>query len=135
MTDDDSDNDQDLLFADESLSKTLKQSFDFWHGNYVDSLINYSLVWKKALDSNADILKRMDILTKTTKNNSEILLYDFFDLWSHAIRESSFEIAKKFILDSDDFWKNTSEKQFRIYVDILKVIEKYWYNIQSKNIE
>ena len=120
----DSKNVQEGLFADESVSNALKQSFDFWHRNYVDSLINYSLVWKKALDSNADILKRMDKLTKTTKNNSEALLYDFFDLWSHAIRESSFEIAKKSLLDSDEFWKNSTEEQFRIYADILQMIEK-----------
>ena len=129
-----SEKNQDLI-ADESISVMLKQSFDFWHKNYVDSLINCSLVWKKALDSNSEILKKMDSLRKTTSTNSETLLYDFFDLWSYAIRQSSFEIAKKSILNSDEFWKNTTEEQFRIYADILQMIEKYWTNIQSKNIE
>ena len=135
MIEEESKNNQESLFSDESITKTLKQSFDFWHQNYVDSLINCSLVWKKALESNSEILKRMDQLRKTTSVNSETLLYDFFDLWSHAIRQSSFEIAKKSILNSDEFWKNTTEEQLRIYADILQMIEKYWNNIQSKNIE
>ena len=87
------------------------------------------------MESNSEILERMETLRKTSSLNSETLLYDFFNLWSYAIRQSSFEIAKKSILNSDEFWKKTTEEQFRIYVDILQMIEKYWNDIQSKNIE
>jgi len=36
----------------------MKQSFEFWHKNYIDSPLNYTLVWKKALESNSEIIKK-----------------------------------------------------------------------------
>ena len=111
----------------------MKQSFEFWHDAYGDSLINYPLVWKKALDTNSQIIKRIEYAWKNnTKQNAETQIQLFLELWSYAIRKSNFEIAKK---SMQDFWKDTTDKQFQIYKEVLELIEKYWKDIQSKNFE
>ena len=33
------------------------------------------------------------------------------------------------------FWENTTDEQFRIYAEVLKMLESYWKNEQSKSIE
>jgi len=44
-----------ILSANNDLITAMKQSFEFWHHTYGDSLINYPLVWKNALDANSEI--------------------------------------------------------------------------------
>ena len=117
------------------LNRTMKQSYDFWNKNYNDSLVNYALVWKKAMSSNSEIIQKIELLKKHSKKNTEIHMDQFLEIWFTVIRQSNFEIAHKSIKNWDTFWKNTSEEQFRVYASILELLEKYWKNIQSKNIE
>lgn len=125
-----------ILLANNDFKEILKQSFEFWHNNYIDSPLNYTLVWKKALESNFEIIKRIEeFWEKNTKQVAEIQMQQFFEMWSYAIRKSNFEIAKKSIQDWEGFWENTTDEEFRTYTDILQMIEKYWKDIQSKNFE
>lgn len=125
-----------VLSANNDLIDAMKQSFEFWHDTYGNSLINYPLVWKKALDTNSQIIKKIEETWKNnTKQNAETQIQLFLELWSYAIRKSNFEIAKKSMLDLEDFWKDTTDKQFQIYREILELIETYWKDIQSKNFE
>jgi predicted nucleotide-binding protein (sugar kinase/HSP70/actin superfamily) len=55
-----------LLEANNYLRESMKQSFEFWHGVYNDSLINCPLVWKKAIESNSEIMEK---ITEAWKNN------------------------------------------------------------------
>jgi len=112
----------------------MKQSFDYWHKIYNNSLINYPLVWKKALESDAEILKRIQDLGKSSEQNMVLLIEQFFEMWSHAVRESNFEIAMKSI-KWEKFWRNLTGEQFKICSEILQMIEKHWKSIQIKNIE
>ena len=117
------------------LNRTMKESYDFWNKNYNDSLVNYALVWKKAMSSNSEIIQKIKLLKKHSKQNTEIQMDQFLEIWFAVIRQSNFEIAHKSIKNWDVFWKNTTEEQFRVYANILELLEKYWKNIQSKNIE
>ena len=56
-------------------------------------------------------------------------------MWSYAIRKSNFEIARKSIQEWEEFWKDATDEQFRVCSEILQMIEMYWKEIQSKNIE
>jgi len=125
-----------IFSANNGFKEILKQSFEFWHNNYIDSPLNYTLVWKKALESNSEIIKRIEeFWEKNTKQVAEIQMQQFFEMWSYAIRKSNFEIAKKSMQDWEGFWENTTDEEFRTYTDILQMIEKYWKDIQSKNFE
>lgn len=117
------------------MADTLKQSFEFWHNNYQNSLINYPLVWKKALVSDPEIMKKVKAWEKNSIQNSGIIMEEFFEMWSYAIRKSTFEQAKKSIQDWERFWKNATDEQFSVCSEILQMIEKYWIEIQNKNIE
>jgi hypothetical protein len=117
------------------LEDTMKQSFEFWHNNYQDSLINYPLVWKKALESDSEIMKKVKTWEKKSIQNTGIIMEEFFEMWSYAIRKSTFEQAKKSIQDWERFWKNATDEQFSVCSEILQMIEKYWVEIQKKNIE
>ncbi len=52
------------------LVDTMKQSFEFWHNNYQDSLVNYPLVWKKALESDSEIMKKVKTWEKNSIQNT-----------------------------------------------------------------
>ena len=117
------------------LVDTMKQSFEFWHNNYQDSLVNYPLVWKKALESDSEIMKKVKTWEKNSIQNTGIIMEEFFEMWSYAIRKSTFEQAKKSIQDWEGFWKNATDEQFSVCSEILQMIEKYWRGIQNKNIE
>ena len=123
------------LSTNNYLADTMKQSFEFWHNNYQDSLINYPLVWKKALESDSEIMKKVNTWEKNSVRNTGIIMEEFFEMWSYAIRKSTFEQAKKSIQDWDGFWKNATDEQFSVCSEILQMIEKYWREIQNKNIE
>ena len=128
---------QDTVFQPSGdLVDVMKNSFEFWHKNYVDAPLNYTLVWKKALDSNSDILKQIEnAWGDTVKQSTEIQMEQFLDCWYQAIRKSNFELAKKPIQQWQEFWENTTEEQFKIYAKVLKMLESYWKNEQSKSIE
>ena len=125
-----------MLSADNDFKEILKQSFEFWHNNYIDSPLNYTLVWKKAIESNSEIIKRLEkFWEKNTNKIREIQMQQFFEMWSYAIRESNFEMAKKSMQDWEKFWEDTTDEEFRTYTDILQMIEKYWKDIQTRNFE
>ena len=63
------------------------------------------------------------------------MIEQFFEMWSHAIREDNFELAIKSIQNWKGFWINLTEEQLKICNEILQMIEEYWKHIQSKNIE
>ena len=114
----------------------LKDSFKFWHKNYVDSPLNYPLIWKKVLESNAEISKMIEKTWRSTlKQGTEIQMEQFLEYWSQAIRKSNFDLAKKPIQEWQAFWENTTAEQFKVYSEVLKVLEKYWKNEQRKSIE
>jgi hypothetical protein len=124
-----------ILSPNDDLSKIMKQSFEFWHNNYQDSFINYPMVWKKALESDSEIMKKVKTWEKNSIQSTGIIMEEFFEMWSYAIQKSTFEQAKKSIQDWDGFWKNATDEQFSVCSEILQMIEKYWADIQSKNIE
>ena len=124
-----------ILSANKDLLDIMKQSFKFWHENYTNSLVNYSLVWKKALESNSEIVEKIETWKKNSNQNTRIIIDQFFEMWSYAIRKSNFEIARKSIQEWEGFWKNATGEQFRVCSEILQMIETYWKEIQNKNIE
>ena len=125
-----------MFQSSNDLVDVMKNSFEFWHKNYIDAPLNYTLIWKKALESNLDILKQIEKAWKDTiKQNTEIQMEQFLDYWSQAIRKSNFELAKKPIQEWQEFWESTSNEQFKIYAKVLKMLESYWKNEQSKSIE
>lgn len=117
------------------LEDTMKQSFEFWHDNYQNSLINYPLIWKKALESDSEIMEKVKTWEKNSIQNTGIIIEEFFDMWFYAIRKSTFEQATKSIQEWERFWKNATDEQFIACNEILQMIEKYWREIQNKNIE
>jgi len=119
----------------DDLSKIMKQSFEFWHKNYSNSLINYPLVWKKALESDPKIIKKIETWNKNSNQNSLLIVEQFFDMWSYVIRKSNYDIALKSIIEWKEFWNSTNYEQFRFCSEILQMIQVYWRDIQSKNIE
>ena len=124
-----------ILSANKDLLDIMKQSFKFWHENYANSLVNYSLVWKKALESDSEIVEKIETWKKKSNQNTRIIIEQFFEMWSYAIRKSNFEIARKSIQEWEEFWKNATGEQFRVCSEILQMIETYWKEIQNKNIE
>ena len=124
-----------ILSANKDLLDIMKQSFKFWHENYTNSLVNYSLVWKKALESDSEIVEKIETWKKKSNQNTRIIIEQFFEMWSYAIRKSDFEIARKSIQEWEGFWKNATGEQFRVCSEILQMIETYWKEIQNKNIE
>ena len=96
------------------LIEHMKQSFEFWHDIYNDSLINCPLIWKKAIVSNSEIMEKIDDAWKNNiKQNSEDQMQQFLELWFYAIRRSSFKIIMQ---DWEEFSKNMSEKQLLVCV-------------------
>ena len=128
---------QDTVFQPSGdLVDVMKNSFEFWHKNYIDAPLNYTLIWKKALESNSEILKQIEKAWRNTiKQSTEIQMEQFLDCWSQAIRKSNFELAKKPIQQWQEFWESTTDEQFKIYAKVLKMLESYWKNEQSKSIE
>ena len=131
----DSTSQSNILSTNNDLQERVRQSYDFWHKKYIDSPINYPLVWKKVLESNSEIIKRIEAWKNNSKQSTEILIQQFFEMWSYAIKESNFEIAKKSMYEWEGFWKNITDEQFKAYSKVLQMIEEYWKDIQSKNIE
>jgi hypothetical protein len=122
-----------LLEANNYLRESMKQSFEFWHGVYNDSLINCPLVWKKAIESNSEIMEKITEAWKNNiKQNAEDQMQQFLELWSYAIRKSSFKIPMQ---DWEKFSKHMTEKQLMVYVQIIQMTKQYWKGIQDKNIE
>ena len=116
--------------------ETMRQSFEFWHRTFEDSPINILLVWKKAIESNTEIMKKIEEIWKDNqKQNPKIQMFQFLEFWSIATRKSNFEKAKKSMQEWEEFWKNTTDVQFEIYVEVLELLETYWKNIQDKAIE
>ena len=128
---------QSYMFStDKSFEKSMKQSFEYWHKKYMDSPLNYPLVWKKILKSNFEMMEKIkQIREQNTKQITSIQIQQFFEMWAYSIRNSNFEMAKKSMQDWDEFWKNTTDEEFKIYIEVLQIIQKHWKEIQSKNIE
>ena len=122
--------------ASDELIEAMKHSFEFWHKTYEDSPINYPLVWKKALESNSEIIKRAERVWKNNiQQSTENQMQQFLESWARVIRKSNFEIAKSTIQEWQEFWRDTTNEQFKIYAEVLEMLEAYWKNMQSKSIE
>jgi hypothetical protein len=125
-----------IFSTDNSFEESMKQSFEYWHKKYMNSPLNYPLVWKNILISNFEMMKKIkQIREKNTKQTTSIRIQQFFEMWAYSIRNSNFEMAKKSMQDWDEFWKNTTNEEVKIYMDVLQMIQRHWKEIQSKNIE
>jgi len=62
-------------------------------------------------------------------------MQQFLESWARVIRKSNFEIAKSTIQEWQEFWRDTTNEQFKIYAEVLEMLEAYWKNMQSKSIE
>lgn len=115
---------------------TMRESFEFWHKTYDESPINISLVWKKATESNFEIMEKIEEIWGENKSqNANIQMVQFLEFWSIATREPNFEKAKMVMQQGQEFWKNITDVQFKIFVEVLNLLETYWKNIQDKAIE
>ncbi len=123
------------ILSNDDLGLIMKQSFEFWHQNYSHSLINYPLVWKKSIESDSEIIKKIETWKGNSNKNTVMIIEQFFEIWAHAIKKTNFEIAMKSIQEWEEFWENITNEQFRVCSEILQMIEKYWKEIQNKNIE
>lgn len=122
--------------ANHFLRDVMNQSFSFWHNIYDDSLINYPLIWKKALESNSEIMNKIeDAWKNNSKQNAEIQMQQFLELWAYAIKKSNFETAMKSMQDWEIFWRNATKEQVIVYIEVIRLIEKYWKDLQIKNFE
>ena len=122
-----------LSAANNYLREVMKQNFEFWHDIYTDSLINCPLVWKKAIESNSEIISKInDGWKDNIKRNTEDQMQQFLELWFYTIRKSNFEII---IQDWEKFSKNMTAEQLMAYAQLIKMVKQYWENIQDKNIE
>lgn len=110
----------------------MKKSYDFWHQIYDDSPVNIFLIWKKALESNSEFMTSFERVWKENAKKSESDFQQFLETWSASIRESNFEKATKSI---SQYCINMSGSQTKLYLQLLEMLEKYWRNIQDKNIE
>lgn len=125
-----------IFTTNNPLVETMRQSFEFWHKTYDESPINIFLVWKKATESNFEIMKKMEEIWGGNKNqNTNIQMAQFLQFWSIATRASNFEKAKIVMQERQEFWRNTTDVQFKMYVEVLDLLETYWKNIQAKAIE
>ena len=114
----------------------MRQSYDFWHKNYLESPLNYALIWKKGLETNSEIVSKIEQMLKdNTKQTIEIQIQQFFEMWSYAVRKSDFGLAKKSMSEWEEFWENTTTEKRKIYGEILQIIGKYWEEMQMKNLE
>ena len=118
--------------TDNYFYETMKKSYEFWHQVYVDSPLNISLIWKKALESNLEISTKLQKELQNSAQQGQIDLKKFLEEWHQSIRESDFKKATNSI---SHFWINTSDTQTKFYFEILGMLEKYWRDIQDKNIE
>ena len=126
----------EIFTTSNPLVETMRQSFEFWHKTYDESPINVSLVWKKATESNFEIVKKIEEMWGKNKNqNANIQMVQFLQFWSIATREPNFEKAKTVMQEWQELWKNATNVQFKIYVEVLNLLETYWKNIQDKAIE
>ena len=66
---------------------------------------------------------------------TSIQMQQFFEMWAYSIRNPNFEMAKKTMQDWNEFWKNTTQDEFKMYIEVLQMIQKQWKEMQSKNIE
>jgi len=118
------------------LVETMRESFEFWHKTYGESPINISLVWKKAIESNFEIMEKIEEIWGENKSQkTKIQMVQFLQFWSIATREPNFEKAKMVMQEGQEFWKNITNVQFKIFVEVLNLLETYWKNIQDKAIE
>ena len=118
------------------MMETMKQNFEYCHQIFEDSPVNISLIWKKAMESNFEIQKKIQTeFKREVAQASKIQTEQFLSWWGSAIKKPSFENVQKSFEEWNEFWKNSSDKQFEIYSEILKMLEKYWKNIQDRNIE
>ena len=125
-----------IFSTDNSFEESMKQSFEYWHKKYMNSPLNYPLVWKNILISNFEMMEKVkQIREKNAKQTTSIRIQQFFEMWAYSIRNSNFEMAKKSMQDWEDFWKNTTNEEFKIYIEVLQMVQEHWKEIQSKNIE
>ena len=76
------------------------------------------------MESNAEILAQIEKTWRNTiKQRTEIQMEQFLEYWSQAIQKPSFELAKKPIQEWQEFWENTTDEQFRIYAEVLKIVK------------
>jgi vacuolar-type H+-ATPase subunit H len=126
------DNSEPKNSVDDYFYENMKKSYDFWHHVYLDSPLNISLIWKKALESNLEISTKLQKELQNTAQKGQTDLKKFLEEWHESIRESNF---KKAVNSISHFWINSSDTQTKFYFEMLEMLEKYWRNIQDKNIE
>ncbi len=126
----------DVQSITDTYEKIMRESFEFWNKKYGESPLNYLLIWKKALKSNSEIVKKIQqTLKENNKQTSTTQIQLFLEMWSYAIRKSNFEVAQESMQEWSAFWKDVSDEELKVYAEILQMIEKYWKDIQNKNIE
>ncbi|MDX1440950.1 MAG: hypothetical protein R3237_00645 [Nitrosopumilaceae archaeon] len=123
---------ESMIFTQNYLFENMKKSYEFWHQIYDDSPINIPLVWKKALESNSRFLNQLQEAWKINTRESESNLQKFLESWGNSIKESNFQKATKSL---SQYLTNFSDSQTKFNIEILKMLEEYWRNIQDKNIE
>ena len=119
----------------DSLIETLQKSFDYWSWVDEDSRINCLPVWESILENNSEILKNQTVWIDGVKQNTESYVKEFLESWSHAIEESDFESAKKYMQKWQKLWENNIDENVQIFIKVLEMIETYWKDIQNKSID
>ena len=118
------------------LLEAMKQSYDFWQNTSKDSFLNYPLVWKKALESNAEFMKKIEtVWEKSTNRNSTEQISKFFEMWNILLQKPTSDSIKTSMKNWESLWKTSTAEQFKMYREILEMMAKYWETIQKKNFE
>jgi hypothetical protein len=118
------------------LLEAMKQSYDFWQNTSKDSFLNYPLVWKKALESNAEFMKKIEtVWEKSTNRNSTEQISKFFEMWNILLQKPTSDSIKTSMKNWEGLWKTSTAEQFKMYREILEMMAKYWETIQKKNFE
>ena len=117
-----------------NLIDVLKKSYDYWSGVDEDSL-ECLFIWKKIIKEKPEFLKNHTLKINDIEQDVEIEIDQFLEAWSHAIEEPDFEAAKNSIKKWMKFFENTTEANVEIFEKTLELLENYWNNLQSKNIE
>ena len=119
-------------FAQNYFLENMRTSYDFWHQIYKNSPVNISLIWKKAIDSNSEFIEQFQKAWEINSQKSNSDLQQFLEKWAKSIRESNFKNASESI---SQYFNDLSDSQTKFSIEVLKMIEGYWRNIQDKNIE
>ena len=110
-----------------------EKTYDSWQQATNGTLVMYTKIWQKMVESNPGLLKKLaDEWMKTWNQAGIEQVTQFSKIWQNTLNTSGIESMNKFNESWEKSWTSFGSEQFKEYSKALQKFTETWQNTWKK---